>query len=261
MRGAGFLCNGAGPTMRSVSRRRRRPEENRLELYLDPVATTSRAVLAMCRHERIEVTLRPVSLMKGEHYEPAFAALNPNRLVPVLVDGDLVLTESSAILRYLARKRGSALYPAGAREAARVDELIGWFESNFYRDFGYQYVYPQLMPHHRRASDESTQATVQWGREHASRWLGVLDGHFLKHRKRYLLGEQLSIADFHGASIVSLGQLVGCGFEGFANVQRWCAALDELESWRSANAEFRGFVQSLQGQRFVPLGAGHARAA
>lgn len=232
-----------------------------MELYIDPVATTSRAVLAMCRHEGIDVALRPLSLMKGEHYQPAFAALNPNRLVPVLVEGDFVLTESSAILRYLARASGSRLYPAEAREAARVDELIAWFESNFYRDFGYQYVYPQLMPHHHRASDEATQATIAWGRDRSRAWLGVLDGHFLRHGRRYLLGERLSIADFFGASIVSLGELVGCRFSGLPNVQRWRAALDQLESWRATNAGFREWAQSLQGQRFVPLDADHARAA
>ena len=232
-----------------------------MELYVDPIATTSRAVLAFCRQEDIDITVRPISLMKGEHHQPAFAALNPSRLVPVLADGGFVLTESSAILRYLARGRGSPLYPFDPREAARVDELMAWFESNFYRDFGYQYVYPQLLPHHHRSSDEATRATVAWGRDQSRRWLGVLDAHFLGHGKRYLLGEKLTIADLFGGSIVSLGELVGCRFDGFANVQRWCSALNALEVWRSVNTGYRQFAQSLQGKRFVELGADHAEAA
>ncbi len=232
-----------------------------MELYVDPVATTSRAVLALCRHEGIKLTVRPVSLMKGEQLQPAFAQINPNRLVPVLADGAFVLTESSAILRYLARQCGSALYPNDIHAAARVDEAIAWFESNLYRDFGYQYVYPQLLPHFKRSSDEATQATISWGRDQSRRWLGVLDSHFLGDSKRYLAGDDLTIADFFGGSIISLGELVGCRFEGYPNVRRWCAALNDLESWRGVNADFRHFAQSLQGNRFVQLHAEHAQAA
>lgn len=232
-----------------------------MELYLDPVATTSRAVLTFCQQERIPVEVRTVSLMKGEHYQPAFAELNPNRLVPVLVDGDFVLTESSAILRYLARTQAPALYPSEPREAARVDELMAWFESNFYRDFGYQYVYPQLMPHHGRGSEQATAATVEFGRNGASKWLSVLDQHFLRHGGPWLTGDRLTIADFHGASILSLGELVGCDFEGYPNVQRWLAQVKTLPGWQSSHAAFEQFAQSLRGRSFVPLKARDAATA
>jgi glutathione S-transferase len=118
-----------------------------------------------------------------------------------------------------------------------------------------------VIPHHRRASDEATRATVTWGQDQSKRWLAVLDSHFLRHAKRYLLGDRLSIADFFGGSIVSLGMLVGCEFEGFPNVQRWCEALNELDSWRGVNVGFREFARSLQDNRFVALHVEHARAA
>jgi glutathione S-transferase len=225
-----------------------------MKLYLDPVATTSRAVLALCHHAQLDAAIEPVRLMQGEHHQPPLSRLNPNRLVPVLDDAGFVLTEASAILRYLARRAGSRLYPEPLREAARVDELMAWFESNFYRDFGYQYIYPQLMPHHRRSSDEATQGTIHWGRDQSLRWLAVLDGHFLAHGNPYLLGDALSIADFFGGSILSLGQLVGCRFDDFPNVARWQSALERLESWRLANADYRRFAESLAGMPFVELG-------
>ena len=55
--------------------------------------------------------------MTGEHMKPAYAAINPNRLVPVLEDGDFRLTESSAILKYLADKIDSPAYPKDLQEA------------------------------------------------------------------------------------------------------------------------------------------------
>lgn len=228
-----------------------------MDLYVDPVGTTSRAVLALCRHANMAVTVHNVSLMKGEHQHPPLSDLNPNRLVPVLVDGDFVLTESSAILRYLARVHDSPTYPAEPRRAARVDELIAWFESNFYKDFGYQYIYPQLMPHHRRPGGTNA-VTVEWGRAQSQRWLQVLDAHLLRECGPFLLGPAPSIADFHGTSILSLGELVGCRLDRYANVHRWYEEVTALESWQAVNADFRGFARSLQGKEFAGLEEVHA---
>lgn len=57
---------------------------------------------------------------------PEFLALNPNGLVPVIVDDGFVLWESHAILRYLAARAGSGLWPVEARERALVDQWLSW---------------------------------------------------------------------------------------------------------------------------------------
>src|SRR5438034_6846413 len=79
--------------------------ETGMKLYYHPVSTTSRPVWLFIAENDIKCELRVVDLMKGEHYQPEFVAINPNRMVPVLEDGDFRLTESSAILKYLAEKR------------------------------------------------------------------------------------------------------------------------------------------------------------
>jgi len=59
-------------------------------------------------------------------YTPAYLAMNPNRLVPTLVDGDFVLYESNAILRYLAANYAPALWPADIQTRARADMWMDW---------------------------------------------------------------------------------------------------------------------------------------
>lgn len=61
---------------------------------------------------------------------PEFLALNPNALVPVIVDDGFVLWESHAILRYMARRAGSDLWPAEARERGLVDQWMSWQASD-----------------------------------------------------------------------------------------------------------------------------------
>jgi glutathione S-transferase len=224
-----------------------------MDLYVNRAATTSRAVLAFCDAAGIGVDIKDIDIMHGEQHQPPFSKLNPNRLVPVLVDDGFVLTEASAILRYLANKVRSPLYPEDLRARARVDELLAWFEANFYKDFGFQFVYPQFLPHHRRSSEEGTRRTIEWGREKSHAWLSVLDGHYLTAGKPYLLGDAFSIADFFGASIASLGELVGCAFEGYDNVRHWYASVIGHPSFVEINTEFRRFAAALDKRQFVGL--------
>jgi len=65
-----------------------------------------------------------------------FRALNPNAMVPVIVDGDFVLWESNSIIRYLAgRYHGDALYPTDPCERARCDQWIDWQASELNRSW------------------------------------------------------------------------------------------------------------------------------
>src|SRR5689334_15491763 len=85
----------------------RSAKERLMKLYYHPVSTTSRPVWLFVVENGIDCELQVVDLMKGEHHQPPYVSKNPNRLVPMLEDGDFRLTESSAILKYLAEKIGS----------------------------------------------------------------------------------------------------------------------------------------------------------
>ena len=91
-----------------------------MKLYYHPVSTTSRPVMLFAAETGTPLELELVDLMTGAHLQPPFDTVNPNHLVPVLDDGDFRLTESSAILKYLADKIGSPLYPTEHRSGALV---------------------------------------------------------------------------------------------------------------------------------------------
>jgi glutathione S-transferase len=194
-----------------------------------------------------------VDLMAGEHYQPPFVAINPNRLVPVLEDGDFRLTESSAILKYLADKFDLPVYPKDLEQRAKVNEIMDWFNTNFYRDYGYGWIYPQLFPHHRRPSEDVQKATVAWGKERAEGWLKVLNDYWLGPDKKYLCGDQITIADYFGISLLTLGEVIGCDFSKYQNVQRWLGNMKKLPSWPRINEALYGFAEAVKGQPFVRL--------
>jgi len=60
--------------------------------------------------------------------QPGYAAVNPSRQVPVLDDDGFLLSESSAILKYVADKIGSPAYPKDPKKRAKINELMDWFK-------------------------------------------------------------------------------------------------------------------------------------
>ena len=97
-----------------------------MKLYMHPVSMTSRPVRLFIAENKIPVEEELVDVMTGAHLKPPYSTINPNSLVPMLEDGDLRLTESSAILKYLADKIGSPAYPKdlkAAREGQRANGL------------------------------------------------------------------------------------------------------------------------------------------
>lgn len=221
-----------------------------MKLYMHPVSMTSRPVRLFIAENAIQVEEQVVDLMTGEHHKEPFISINPNRLVPVLEDGDLRLTESSAILKYLADKIDSPTYPKDLKKRARVNERMDWFNTNFYRDWGYNLIYPQIFPHHKRATDDVQSGTLAWGKERSQTWLAILNDHILGPGNQYLCGNELSIADYFGVGLLTLGEVVGSDFSGFPNIVRWLTNMKKLKSWGEVNQALYGFRDAVSGQTF-----------
>jgi glutathione S-transferase len=219
-----------------------------MKLYYHPASTTCRPIMLFAAENGIPLELELVDLFSGEHHQPKFLAINPSHMVPMLEDGDFRLTESSAILKYLAEKIGSPQYPRDLRERARVNERMDWVNTQLSRDLVYGVVYPQILPNHRRRSDEAQDATLQWGAERARDWLGILDAHILGANNAYLCGDAITIADYFGASFVALAELTGSDFSAYPNVRRWLGRMKSLANWKPVNEAIDGFAASLKGK-------------
>lgn len=224
-----------------------------MKLYMHPVSTASRPVKLFLSENNIPCEDVMVDLMKGEHHKEPYASLNPSRLVPMLEDGDLRLTESSAILKYLADKHDLPSYPKDLKKRAKVNEVIDWLNTQFYRDFGYGLVYPQIFPHHKRRSDEAHGGAIAWGQQGAKRWLQVLNDYWIGPKNAYLCGAEITIADYFGAGLVTIGELVGIDLSAYPNVQRWLGNMKKLKTWGKVNEVFDGFVGGNKGKEFVRL--------
>jgi glutathione S-transferase len=224
-----------------------------MKLYHHPASTTSRPLMLFAAESGLQLDMQVIDLFTGEHYKPAFEDINPNHLVPVLEDDGFRLTESSAILKYLAEKTNSPLYPKELQARARVNERMDWINTQLCRDFAYGFIYPQIFPHHKRPSDVVQTAQLQWGKERAQGWLKVLNDHVLGGGNAYLCGKAMTIADIYGASFVALGELTGSSFDAYPHVRAWLGRMKALKSWKQVNDVIDGYGASLKSQPMVAV--------
>jgi glutathione S-transferase len=224
-----------------------------MKLYMHPVSMTSRAVRLFIHENKIPCDEQLVDLMTGEHLKPPYTGINPNKLVPVLEDGDLRLTESSAIIKYLADKTNSPAYPKDLKKRAKVNEMMDWFNTQFYRDFGYGMAYPQIFPHHKRPTDDVQTATIAWGQERAKGWLQILNDYWIGPNNQYVCGNEITIADYLGIALTTLGEVIRCDFSQYPNVTRWIGNMKKLKSWNEVNEALYGLANAVKDLRFANI--------
>ena len=224
-----------------------------MKLYMHPVSNTSRPIILFIAENNLPVEQQVVDLMTGEHLKPPYLAINPNGLVPTLVDGDFILTESSSILKYLADKFNLPSYPKDLKTRAKVNELMDWFNTGFYRDYAYGVVYPQIYPHHKRPTDEIQKGTIEWGKGLTKKWLKVLNDHWLGHGNAYLAGDTLTIADIFGAGLLTCGHVTRDEFKDYPNIEAWLKRMQALPTWPKVNEAMEGFRTYVKDQPFVNI--------
>jgi glutathione S-transferase len=223
-----------------------------MKLYYHPVSTTCRPIMLLAAEQGIPLDLQVVDLFTGEHLKEPYTKINPNKMIPLLEDGDFRLTESSSILKYLAEKTNSPAYPKDLKQRARVNEVMDWLNSNLYRDYGYGLIYPQAFPAHKRRSDEAHAGAIEWGKDKTKEWLQLLNDHIIGNKK-YLCGNDITIADYFGFAIVQVGDLIRCNFKQYPNVARWLETMHARPSSAKVYEVIKGFAEQMKGQAFVAI--------
>lgn len=224
-----------------------------MKLYLNPVAAFSRPLVLFVKGNDVDAEFVNVDVFGGACQSEEFIKMNPSKQIPVLEDDGFRLTECAAILRYLANKTDSPTYPKDLRHRAKVDEALDWFSTGFSRDFQYNFVYPQIMPNARRPSNEVNEATIAWGREKAREWMNILNTQWLAKSNIYLLGNDITIADYFASGILHIAELIGEDFSSYPNVARWLQTMKALPGWETVDYRVNGLVEAMKGSDYVTL--------
>jgi GST-like protein len=130
----------------------------------------------------------PVDTRKGDQHKPDYLAINPNAKVPAIVDGDVKMFDSSAILMYLAEKTGKFLPPKGDKSRA---ELLSWM---FFISSGVG-PYSGQAVHVRNYAPDKIEYAINRYMFEAQRHYGIIEARLA--RQHYMLGDTYTIVDMN----------------------------------------------------------------
>ena len=203
-----------------------------MRLYDFPFSPNSRKVRAVAYELDIAFEPIPVDLVRGEQRGAAFLARNPMGRVPLLEDGDLLLWESTAIVRYLAA--GSELVPRQRRAAAEVDRWTAWQLAHLAPAMSKVAFERIVKPLTRQGAPD--QAVIDAGSAEFAAVSAVLDQALAD--KAYVAGS-LSIADFALAAHYSLAETCALDVSRFPRLESWLARMVARRSMVRALADAR----------------------
>jgi len=171
-----------------------------------------RKVSVMLEEVGLPYQIVKVDLGKGEQFSPGFTAVSPNRKIPAIVDGDLALAESGAILIYLAEKTG-ILFPHERRY-----QTLQWLM------FQMAHIGPMLgQAHHfRLQAREKLPYAIERYEKEADRLYRVLEEQLGK--SEFLAGEY-SIADIATYPWIMRYFNFGVRLDDYPAVKRWTGAI------------------------------------
>ncbi len=198
-----------------------------MKLYGFPFSPNTWKVRATAHQLRIPLELEIVDLRKREQREPAYLALNPTGRTPTLVDGDLTLWESSAIMQYLGDKKKSPLWPDDARTRADIMRWQSWHLQHWSRGTG-TFLFENGVKPALKLGEPDAKALEQ-ATELFHQDAGFLDKHLASHP--YLVGDTVTLADFTVVAPLAHAEMAKIPLEKHGNVKKWANKLLATPAW------------------------------
>jgi len=197
-----------------------------IDFYYTPGSAPCRNVLLAAKAVGVPLNLKLLDLMKGEHLTPEFIKINPQHCVPTMVDDGFVMTESRAMMMYLADKYGKddKMYPKDPKKRALVNQRLFFDMSVLYDRFGAVY-YPIIFggaPYDNEKAKKLDEA------------FGFLNTFLSK--TPYAAGDNLTIADLALVASVTTIEVCNYDFSKHTNVTKWLAKCkSEIPGYEEAN--------------------------
>lgn len=200
-----------------------------IKLYSSSLSANGRKALIVNALLELACEIIETNVYAGAGQAPDYLAINPLGKIPALVDDDYVLTESNAIMIYLAKLANSDLFPNDIKQEASIHAWLFWEAAHFQptvsstigEHVGYILV-PQYVAKPEEAIDWSNSDFVTCMNKLEST---LSDGNFL-------LGDTITLADVGVSAMMMYFSSVGYDWQNYSLTQRWFNRLNNLPAWQ-----------------------------
>ena len=197
-----------------------------LTLYTNPLTANGIKMSLLFNAVNVVPKMIEMQLHKGEQTSPQFLQLNPDGKIPVLVEDKLVLTESNAILQYIANKYQSSLWPQSQTEQGQTLKWLFWQASTWSTStspFAHRRV---VLPHWGMTGRGEIEPELLTGfHKVMGQFNRALAG------RRTIVGDTLTIADLSLASSLIFFDEAQIPIENYPYIQNWLNHLGETSWW------------------------------
>jgi len=202
-----------------------------MQLYYAP---NSRAVRVAWLLEELELKYNVIKFSLGakEMREDNYLSIHPMGRVPVLIDGNVKLFESGAIIQYILSKYGNGKFIPNSN-SPEFAQYLQWFhyaEGMIMPPMNSLVVETILLPPERRTEINVKRATKLLGQ-----MLAVVN--FNLTDKTFLVGHELTAADFMTGHAVIMSSRLGIDISGMANLPDYIARLENRKAFQAASAK------------------------
>ena len=205
-----------------------------MKLYMNPLSPNVRRVRLTAAVLGLQLQEKQLDFSKGEHKSPEYLAINPNGAVPTLVDGDFVLTESRAIMQYLASKKPeSSLLPRDEQACVDVTRWQFWDAAHFSPQLGtltFEKIVKAIT-----GMGEPDQRKIDEALVSFRRFGAVLNRHL--DGKQYVVGDSLTLADLTIAPSLMYAKQTDAPLGEFPSIQSWFSHISDLAAWKKTDPQ------------------------
>jgi glutathione S-transferase len=198
-----------------------------MKLYGFPPSPNTWKVRAVAAHLGIPLEMQFVDLTKPRAAD--YLALSPTGRTPTLVDGDFRLTESNAILQYVAGQKPNSLWPSDPRTRADITRWQCWQLAHWGKEACEPLIFNRLVKKLLNLGPPD-EAAVAKGTEAFHKEAKLLDAQLAK--TPYLVGKELTLADFAVAAPLFYIQQGGLPVEPYARLREWFGRVSALPAWK-----------------------------
>ena len=204
-----------------------------MRLYHHPLSPNARRAVLTAAHLGLKPELIVVDLGKGAQRTPEYLRMSPHGKVPVLDDDGFILSESHAIIQYLAEGTpGQTVYPSDRRARADVNRWLFWCAHHFQPATGI--LNWENLVKGKLGLGGPDPNEVQRGERLLGELAPILDAQL--SGKQWVLGNRLTLADLALAAPLSVTESAKFPLKTYANMQAWFARVQELDAWKRTSA-------------------------
>ena len=204
-----------------------------LTIYGSDLSGPANKVRFVANYLGLKYEYKKLNLGAGDHKKPEILKLNPVGKVPFIDDDGFVLAESGAIIKYLADKAGSAIYPKGLKERALADQEIDFITLHVNAALQ-KIVYNRVFAPMRKIPVD--QNSLDEGVSFLARFLPIVEATLSK--TPFLVGNTITLADFTLLSGLDPAEVSGVDLSAYPKIRAWREKLRKEDFYARCHKEY-----------------------